>query len=122
VFKIWKDTTGITLNARNTDLARLERFIKEHGELKAARAWFAYVNAEPRPYNMEPVEIAVKQKGKDGREWFVQAEDESKITRLPLAAFFAVAKGYLVAAEEPVDRYKQESFLKGYGNSFAKAA
>jgi hypothetical protein len=122
VFKIWKATTGTTLNVRKTDLARLERFIEKHGEEKSARAWFAYVNAEPRPYNLEPVEMAVKRQYKNGQEWLEGAEDESKITRLPLAAFFAVTPGYIVAADEPLDKYGLDKFNKASGNCFERVA
>jgi hypothetical protein len=107
LYRIWTGTNAQPLAVRKTDLARLERFIEKHTELKAARAWFAYVNAEPRPYNLDAVELAVKSKGKDGREWLLQAEDNSQITRFPLAAFFAVAEGYLVAAKTPTDRARK---------------
>jgi len=122
VFKIWKAETSKDLNVRKTDLLRLERFIEKHGEQKAARAWFAYVNAEPRPYHLEPVEMAVKRKGKNGQEWLEGAEDESKVTTLPLAAFFAVTPGYLVAADEPLDKYGLDKFNKASGNYFGRMA
>jgi hypothetical protein len=113
--RFWKAKTGQPLNVRKTDTTRLERFISEHGEDKAARAWWEYVNAEPCPYNLNPVGIAIKRQGKNGKEWFESAEDESKITRFPLAAFFAVADGYLVAAEKPLESYDLPNFLKQYG-------
>lgn len=113
--RIWTAKTSKPLNVRKTDLARLERFITENGEDKAARAWWEYVNAEPCPYHLEPVEIAIKRQGKNGKEWLEGAEDASKVTTFPLAAFFAVAQGYLVAAETPLDSYYLPKFQKQYG-------
>jgi hypothetical protein len=103
-------------------LARLERFIEQHTEPKAAQAWWHYVNADPCPYNQNPVEIVIKHQGKNGKEWLEGAEDESKVTRFPLAAFFAVAEGYLVAAETPLDSYYLPRFLKQYGKYFQQAS
>jgi len=122
LYNIWKATNRTPLSVRNTDLMRLERFIKKHGEEKAARAWFAYVNADTRPYNLDPIEIAVKHKGKNGQEWLEGAEDDSQITRLPLAAFFAVSPGYLAAADEPLGKYDLDKFNKASGNQFGKVA
>jgi hypothetical protein len=121
LYKIWKTKTREDLNVRKTDLLRLERFIEKHGEQKAARAWFAYVNADPCPYNLSAIEIAVKRKWKNGQEWLEGAEDESKITHFPLAAFFAVTPGYLVAADELLVNYHEQSFLKSYGKSIDEA-
>ncbi|HWY54256.1 MAG TPA: hypothetical protein VNZ03_07320 [Terriglobales bacterium] len=105
--RIWTVKTGRPLNVRKTDTAHLERFITEHGEDKAARAWWEYVNSEQCLYNLDPVEIVIKGQGKNGKEWLESAEDESKVTQFPLAAFFAVADGYLVAAETPTTRARK---------------
>jgi hypothetical protein len=115
LYKIWRATNSTPLSIRKTDLRRLERFIEKHREKKVARAWFAYVTAEPRPYNLDAIEIAVKRRYKNGQEWIQGAEDDSQITRFPLAAFFAVADGYLVAADEALVNYQEQSFQKSYG-------
>jgi hypothetical protein len=62
---------------------------------------------------MDAPTISVKCKRKDGStEWLEQTEDESQITRFPLASFFSSPEGYLEAATAPRDKYREERFAK----------
>lgn len=65
-----------------------------------AYAWYLYVNADPRPYNLEAVEGVEKVTTKSGASWLQQYEDESEITRMPFAAFLKLPQGYIAATEE----------------------
>jgi hypothetical protein len=109
--RIWHNTNSEPLNVRNTDTHRLERFITEHGEEKTARAWFTWVNAEPRPYHMDAPTLSVKKRGKNGSEWLEQTEDDSQITRFPLASFFSSPEGFM---ETPWSRFTEERFAKQF--------
>ncbi len=122
LFGIWKNKTGEPLNVRKTDLSRLERFISEHGERKTARAWFSWVNADPAPYNLFAVEIAVKRNGKNG-EWLEGAEDNSQITRFPLASFLSAPDGYLAVADGSFGEGSyggEQKFDKATGGYFSR--
>jgi hypothetical protein len=89
---------------------KFEELIREFdkdGEFTVAIAWHLYVNQEPRPYNLAPVEVATKNIAKSGKAWVDRASDESAITRFPLSAFLAVSEGYMVGARLLLDEYDE---------------
>jgi hypothetical protein len=113
VHQIWQPTNGDTnpLRIHKMDGTKLERLINQHGENKVARAWYLYVNAEPRPYHTEPVEVVVKRTTRDGREYLDKAEDGSTVTNFPLAAFLSNPDGYLFSALH-INKWNSENFQK----------
>jgi hypothetical protein len=85
---------------------KLERMIGEWREDVTAYAWYLYVNADPRPYNLEPVKHVEKFTSKAGKMFMNQLEDGGSITRFPLSAFLATSEGYIVEAKYDCRRKK----------------
>jgi hypothetical protein len=82
---------------------KLEKLINEYKEHVVALAWYKYVNASPRPYNLAAVQHVDRFSYADKKTGELktstnQVEDQGAITRFPLSAFIAVAEGYLVTA------------------------
>ncbi len=101
VHRIWLNRNSEhPLNTLSRDEKQIEKLIREHGERTVATAWALYVYEDPPKYNLEPVEVVARGHWKNGDEKITTEEDWTRITRFPLAAFLAVAEGYLVAAEE----------------------
>jgi hypothetical protein len=113
VHVIWLKTNNSVLQtAGPKEDRKLEDLITEWKERVVACAWYMYVNAEPRPYNLTPVQHVDKFSyvNKQGRDTTVVREvaDEASITRFPLSAFLAVAEGYLVKASMEIEECENQ--------------
>jgi hypothetical protein len=105
VHKIWRDATGgrVLQTAGPKEDRKFEDFLHQHGDAKAAYAWWLYCNAEPAPYNLEAVKHVDEFTSKNGNRIVLEKENQAAITRFPLSAFLAVAEGYLVNASFEID-------------------
>lgn len=113
VHVIWLKTNNSVLQtAGPKEDRRLEDLINQWNERSVAYAWYMYVTASPRPYNLAPVQHVDKFNyvNKQGRDTTVVREvaDESSITRFPLSAFLAVCEGYLVKAKMDIEAAEDE--------------
>jgi hypothetical protein len=110
VHLIWRQTNARQLTvAGPRENEKLERMIGEWGEDVTAYAWYLYVNADPRPYNLEPVKHVEKFTSKAGKTYMNQLEDGGSITRFPLSAFLATSEGFIVEAK--IRLSQKESYL-----------
>jgi hypothetical protein len=126
--RLWVHLIWLETNPNNTlatagprEDRRLEELIQRFpadGELTAAIAWRLYVTAEPRPYNLEAVNIATKNTSRAGNTYIDRAEDHSSITRFPLSAFLATSEGYVVRACLLMD--KMNELYKQFGTGWPK--
>jgi hypothetical protein len=96
---------------------KFEKFLHEWGEEKTAYAWYLYCNADPAPYNLEPVKHVDEFTSKKGNRVVRELENQAAITRFPLSAFLAVSEGYIVRATIEIDEVlaqpKGERHLSG---------
>jgi len=114
VHLIWRGSNQAVLAvAGSRENANLEKLIAEWNEDIVAYAWYLYVNADPRPYNLEAIKHVDKfTSQKTGKTYMNQLEDTASITRFPLSAFLATAEGYLVEAKI---RLTQKTFNRYQG-------
>lgn len=102
---IWHDRNGSVLQtAGPKENERFESMLHEWGEEKIAYAWYLYVNAEPCPYNLEPVKHVDEFTSKKGNRIVREVENTAAITRFPLSAFLAVSEGYIIKASVELDK------------------
>ena len=128
VHVIWRQVNHPTVlqTAGPREDGKLESLINQWGEHVVAFAWWKYVTAEPRPYNLAPVQhvdrFSYTDKKSGERKTSVNAvEDQGAITRFPLSAFVAVAEGYLVNASMSWDELQaKRTELGGRKLSFAE--
>lgn len=97
----WAANNGDFLPVLHADGHKLEKLIEKHGELCVAVAWKLFVDSDE--CHRKPLEIAVKQTDKRGKEYIGMAEDDSVVVRFPLAAFLAVADGPIPRAEDMIN-------------------
>jgi hypothetical protein len=109
-YRIWTDKTRQPLVTRMPkDGNELEALIEEHGELVVAVAWASFVHADPPVYNLEPVNHVDEWITKKGNKMIIEHEDQSAITKFPLASFLKVSDGYIFASK---DKLFDEDFKK----------
>jgi hypothetical protein len=106
-YRIWTNKNGQPLVTRMPkDGNQLEGLIEEHGEMVVAVAWASYVIADPPVYNLAPVTVVHKWTNpKNGRQHVDSADDESAITKFPLASFLKVSDGYIQMAKDTVWKF-----------------
>jgi len=106
VHTIWHATTGKVLQtAGPKENERFEELLHKWGDEKTAYAWWLYCTADPRPYNLEPVQHVDEFTTKTGSRVVREVENQAAITRFPLSAFLAVSEGYLVRASIEIDKF-----------------
>lgn len=120
VHLIWRNSnTTVLAVAGSRENAKLEELINSWHEEIVAYAWYLYVNADPRPYNLEPVKHVDKfTSPKTGKTYMNTFEDTASITRFPLSAFLATAEGYLIEARI---RLTQKNNYRGELDSVVEA-
>jgi hypothetical protein len=92
-----------------------EKLINLHGEEALRLAWALYVYADPSPYHLEPVNtVEAYTSAKTGRTNYNQFEDQSKVTKFPLAAFRAVSEAYVVEAMMILEDFKKATDKKQF--------
>jgi hypothetical protein len=106
VHTIWHAVTAAVLQtAGPKENERFENLLHKWGEEKTSYAWFLYCNANPKPYNLEPVKHVDEFMSRNGNKIVREVENTAAITRFPLSAFLAVAEGYLVKAKLEMEAY-----------------
>jgi hypothetical protein len=91
----------------------IEELIRKHGEGLTALAWFEFVIANPPLYHMQAVTLAVKKVSKAGNTYLEEREDESVVTKFPVASFLSgnIATDCLDQARARLARVKDTYFF-----------
>lgn len=100
-YRIWAQSGYGPLMTLPRDGAGLEALVAEHGEMTVALAWYIFiVECEGRLWHQEPVEHVDEFTTKSGKKIVRTVEDQSAVTKFPLAAFLAVPDGCIVAVQD----------------------
>jgi hypothetical protein len=105
-YAIWMNYhLGAVLMTLPRDGEKLEALITEHGELTVVLAWNEFViGGEGRWYHTASVTHVDEFTTKSGKKMIIEKEDDSAVTRFPLAAFLAVPDGCVVAAQNEMQK------------------